>query len=306
MLRYVIKRIAGMLPTLGLITIFVFFFVRMLPGDPARMLAGPDATLEDVENTRRNLGLDKPVPVQFANYIGGIFRGDFGISLRTKRPVAAELGMRFRNTFSLALLAITWSGLLGVAVGIWSARHRSKWQDYAGMTWAVSGISMPNFWVGFILIMIFSVRLKWLPTTGAGSFRNMILPAITLGTNIFAVIARFTRSSLLDVLKADYIRTARAKGVPERLVIWRHGFRNSLISVVTVLGLQFGFLLGGSVVVEAVFAYPGLGSLLVESVSYRDYPAIQTLVLIFAFTFIMVNLVVDVLYAVINPEIRLG
>jgi glutathione transport system permease protein len=165
---------------------------------------------------------------------------------------------------------------------------------------------MPNFWLGFILIMIFSVRLRWLPTTGAGSFRNLILPAITLGTNIFAVIARFTRSSLLEVLKADYIRTARAKGVPERLVVWRHGFRNSMISVVTVLGLQFGFLLGGSVVTEMVFAYPGLGSLLVESVSYRDYPAIQTLVLIFAFTFIMVNLIVDVLYAVINPEIRLG
>jgi glutathione transport system permease protein len=295
-----------MLPTLCLITVFVFFFVRMLPGDPARMLAGPDATLEDVENTRRNLGLDKPVLVQFFNYIGGVLRGDFGISLRTKRPVSAELGMRFRNTFALALAAIAWSSLLGITVGIWSARRRSKWQDYLGMTWAVSGISMPNFWIGFILIMIFSVRLRLLPTTGAGSFRNLILPAITLGTNIFAVIARFTRSSLLEVLKADYIRTARAKGVPERLVIWRHGFRNSMISVVTVLGLQFGFLLGGSVVVEMVFAYPGLGSLLVESVSYRDYPAIQTLVLIFAFTFIMVNLIVDVLYAVINPEIRLG
>ncbi|MDR2176796.1 MAG: ABC transporter permease subunit [Treponema sp.] len=306
MLRYIIKRLIGMLPTLCLITIFVFFFVRMLPGDPARMLAGPDATLEDVENTRRNLGLDKPVLVQFFNYIGGVLQGDFGISLRTKRPVSAELGMRFRNTFSLALAAIAWSSFLGITVGIWSARHRSKWQDYAGMTWAVSGISMPNFWIGFILIMIFSVRLRWLPTTGAGSFRNLILPAVTLGTNIFAVIARFTRSSLLEVLKADYIRTARAKGVPERLVIWRHGFRNSMISVITVLGLQFGFLLGGSVVVEIVFAYPGLGSLLVESVSYRDYPAIQTLVLIFAFTFIVVNLIVDVLYAVINPEIRLG
>jgi glutathione transport system permease protein len=295
-----------MLPTLCLITIFVFFFVRMLPGDPARMLAGPDATLEDVENTRRNLGLDKPVLVQFVNYIGGVLHGEFGISLRTKRPVSAELGMRFKNTFTLALAAIAWSSFLGITVGIWSARHRSKWQDYVGITWAVSGISMPNFWLGFILIMIFSVRLRWLPTTGAGSFRNLILPAITLGTNIFAVIARFTRSSLLEVLKADYIRTARAKGVPERLVVWRHAFRNSMISVVTVMGLQFGFLLGGSVVTEMVFAYPGLGSLLVESVSYRDYPAIQTLVLIFAFTFIMVNLIVDVLYAVINPEIRLG
>jgi glutathione transport system permease protein len=306
MFRYLAKRIAGMLPTLLLVVIFIFFFIRLLPGDPARMLAGPDATLADVENVRRNLGLDKPLPAQFVNYIAGLLKGDFGTSMRTKQPVAAELGMRFSNTLALALVSIVWSSVMGILVGVWSARHRSKWQDYLGMTSAVSGISLPSFWIGFILIMVFSVNLKWLPTTGAGSFRNLILPSLTLGTSIFAIVARFTRSSLLEVLKADYIRTARAKGVKETFVVWRHAVRNSMVSVITVVGLEFGFLLGGSVVVETVFAYPGLGSLLVESVSYRDYPTIQTLVLMFAFSFIVINLAVDILYAILNPEIRLG
>jgi glutathione transport system permease protein len=306
MFRYVIKRMIGMLPTLFLVIVFIFFFVRLLPGDPARMLAGPEASLQDVENTRRNLGLDRPLPVQFANYLKGVVTGNFGISLRTKLPVGAELGFRFRNTVQLALVSILWSSVAGVLVGVWSARHRSRWQDYVGMTTAVSGISMPDFWIGFILIMVFAVRLKWLPTTGVGSVRNLILPAATLGLRIFAMVARFTRSSLLEVLKADYVRTARAKGVSERGVVWRHAFRNSLISVVTVLGLQFGALLGGSVITETVFAYPGLGLLLVESVSFRDYPTIQTLVLIFAFSFIAINLLVDVLYALLNPEIRLS
>jgi len=306
MFRYFTKRIIGILPTLLLVLVFVFFFIRLLPGDPARMLAGPEATLQDVENVRRNLGLDKPLYVQFVNFITGLLKGDFGISLRTKRPVVNELGMRLRNTLALAFVSITWSSIAGIIVGLQSARHRSKWQDYAGMTVAVSGVSMPNFWIGFLLIILFSVKLKWLPTTGAGSIKNIILPAITLGTSIFAVIARFTRSSLLEVLKADYIRTARAKGVKENRVVWYHAFRNAMISVVTVLGLQFGFLLGGSVVTETVFAYPGVGSLLVESVSYRDYPTIQILILLFAASFIVINLIVDLLYSVINPEIRLG
>jgi glutathione transport system permease protein len=295
-----------MIPTLLIVVVIIFFFVRALPGDPARMLAGPDATLEDLQNIRHSLGLDQSIPVQFVNYLKGLCKGDFGISLRTKQPVSAELPMRIRNTLTLALVAIIWSSILGIVVGVWSARHRSKWQDYVGITTAVSGISLPNFWLGFILIMIFAVNLKWLPTTGAGSFKQLILPAICLGARIFGIVARFTRSSLLEVLKSDYVRTARAKGVAERVVIWVHAFRNSMIAVVTVIGLQFGFLLGGSVVVEQVFAYPGLGQLLVESVSFRDYPTIQALVFIFSFTFVVVNLIVDVLYAAINPEIRLG
>lgn len=174
------------------------------------------------------------------------------------------------------------------------------------MTISVSGISIPSFWLGFLLIMLFSVKLKWLPTTGASSWKSFILPSVTLGVAIAAIIARFTRSSIVETLKEDYVRTARAKGLKENIVIWRHAFRNSLISVVTVVGLRFGFLLGGSVVAEAVFAFPGLGTLLVESVNYRDYPAIQSLILIFSLQFLVINLVVDILYAALNPEIKLG
>lgn len=306
MLRYICKRIVGVIPTLIIVVTFVFFFVRLIPGDPARQVAGPQATQEDVELVREQLGLNKPVPVQYVNYLTGLVKGDLGTSLRTKRPVLVEVQGRYMNTVQLTLLSLVWSVIVGVLIGVWSGRHRSKWQDYTGMTVAVSGISMPSFWIGFMLIMIFAVNLRWLPTTGAGSFKNLILPSITLGVSIAAIIARFTRSSIIEVMKEDYIRTARAKGLKERVVVWKHVFRNSMISVVTVVGLQFGFLLGGSVVTETVFAFPGLGSLLIESVNYRDYPAIQSLILIFSLHFVLINLIVDVLYAVLNPEIQLS
>ena len=275
MLRYTIKRIVGVIPTLIIVVTFVFFFVRMIPGDPARLVAGEQATLDAVEAVRVQLGLDKPIPVQYLKYVGGLLKGDLGMSLRTKRPVLEEIAVRYGNTMSLTIASLVWSTIVGVFLGVWSGKNRGKWQDFTGMTVAVSGISLPNFWIGFLLIMLFSVKLRWLPTTGAGSWKNLVLPAITLGTSIAAIIARFTRSSIVEVLKEDYIRTARAKGLKEKTVTWGHAFRNSMISVVTVVGLQFGFLLGGSVVTEAVFAYPGLGQLLVESVNYRDYPAIQ-------------------------------
>lgn len=306
MLKYIGKRIIGVIPTLIIVVTFVFFFVRLIPGDPARLVAGPQATLEDVQVVREQLGLDKPVTVQYVNYVTGLLKGDLGTSLRTKRPVAVEVSNRYANTAKLTVLSLAWSTVVGILLGVWSGKNRSKWQDYTGMTVAVSGISMPSFWVGFMLIMIFSVNLRWLPTTGADSFKSLILPSITLGASIAAIIARFTRSSIIEVLKDDYIRTARAKGLRERAVIWKHAFRNSMISVVTVVGLQFGFLLGGSVVTESVFAFPGLGSLLIESVNYRDYPAIQSLILIFSLHFIVINLIVDILYAVLNPEIQLS
>ena len=182
----------------------------------------------------------------------------------------------------------------------------SMWQDYLGMTIAVSGISLPNFWIGFMLISLFAVKLHWLPATGAGSFKNLILPGLTLGTNIMAILARFTRSSMIEQLKEDYIRTGRSKGIGETPITWRHAFRNSMISVVTVVGMQFGFLLGGSVITEAVFAYNGIGQLLVTSVSFRDYSCIQSLILIFSLHFVVINFVVDILYAVLNPEIQLS
>ena len=306
MLKYIIKRIIGVIPTLIIVTTFVFFFVRLIPGDPARLVAGPQATLEDVEVVREELGLNKPIVTQYVDYVTGLFHGDLGMSLRTKRPVATEVSLRYMNTVKLTLGSLAWSVVVGVLLGVWSGKHRSKWQDYTGMTMAISGISMPSFWIGFLLIMVFSVNLKWLPTTGADSWKSFILPSIALGTSIAAIIARFTRSSIIEVMKEDYIRTARAKGLKERIVIWKHAFRNAMISVVTVVGLQFGFLLGGSVVTESVFAYPGLGSLLVESVNYRDYNAIQSLILIFSLHFVVINLVVDILYALLNPEIKLN
>ena len=306
MLKYIIKRIIGVIPTLIIVTTFVFFFVRLIPGDPARLVAGPQATLEDVEVVREELGLNKPIVTQYVDYVTGLFHGDLGMSLRTKRPVATEVSLRYMNTVKLTLGSLAWSVVVGVLLGVWSGKHRSKWQDYTGMTMAISGISMPSFWIGFLLIMVFSVNLKWLPTTGADSWKSFILPSIALGTSIAAIIARFTRSSIIEVMKEDYIRTARAKGLKERTVIWKHAFRNAMISVVTVVGLQFGFLLGGSVVTESVFAFPGLGSLLVESVNYRDYNAIQSLILIFSLPFVVINLVVDILYALLNPEIKLN
>ncbi len=306
MLKYIIKRIIGVIPTLIIVTTFVFFFVRLIPGDPARLVAGPQATLEDVEVVREELGLNKPIVTQYVDYVTGLFHGDLGMSLRTKRPVAKEVSLRYMNTVKLTLFSLAWSVVVGVLLGVWSGKHRSKWQDYTGMTMAISGISMPSFWIGFLLIMVFSVNLKWFPTTGADSWKSFILPSIALGTSIAAIIARFTRSSIIEVMKEDYIRTARAKGLKERTVIWKHAFRNAMISVVTVVGLQFGFLLGGSVVTESVFAFPGLGSLLVESVNYRDYNAIQSLILIFSLHFVVINLVVDILYALLNPEIKLN
>ena len=287
MLRYIVKRIIGVIPTLILVVTFVFFFVRMIPGDPARLVAGPQATQEDVELVREQLGLNESIPKQYVNYVSGLFHGDLGTSLRTKRPVAVEVASRYGNTVQLTLLSLAWSSVVGILLGVWSGRHRSKWQDYTGMTLAVSGISLPSFWIGFILIIIFSVNLKIFPTTGADGFSSLVLPAFTLGTSVAAVVARFTRSSLIEVMKEDYIRTARAKGLREKAVIWKHAFRNSMISVVTVIGLQFGYLLGGSVVTESVFAFPGLGSLLIESVNYRDYPAIQSLILIFSLHFLL-------------------
>ncbi len=306
MLRYISKRIVEVIPTLIIVVTFVFFFVRLIPGDPAQMVAGAQATQEDIEVIREELGLNEPIPTQYVNYVTGLFKGDLGTSLRTKRPVTTEISNRYANTVKLTLASLLWSSLVGILLGVWSGKNRSKWQDYTGMTLAVSGISLPSFWIGFMLIIVFGVNLKWFPTTGADSLKSLVLPAITLGTSVAAVVARFTRSSLIEVLKEDYIRTARAKGIKEKIVVWKHAFRNSMISVVTVIGLQFGFLLGGSVITESVFAYPGLGSLLIESVNYRDYPAIQSLILIFSLHFIVINLLVDILYAVLNPEIQLS
>jgi len=304
MLTYLVKRLTGMIPTLLLVAVVVFLFVHMLPGDPARLAAGPDADQTTVDLVRAELGLDLPLPQQFARYFGHLLQGDLGTSLRTKRPVATEISERFMPTLWLTLASMAWSVLFGMVLGIVSAVWRNRWPDRLGMTLAVSGISFPAFALGMLLMQIFSVSLGWLPTVGASTWQHYILPSITLGAAVAAVMARFTRASFVEVVQEDFVRTARAKGVLESRVVLKHALRNALIPVVTMMGLQFGFLLGGSIVVETVFNWPGLGRLLVDAVTQRDYPVIQGLVLLFSLEFILINLMVDVLYGVINPSIR--
>lgn len=304
MLNYVLKRLLGLIPTLLIVAVLVFLFVHLLPGDPARLIAGPEADAQVIALVRQQLGLDQPLHVQFWRYITHVLQGDFGTSMVSRRPVSEEIASRFLPTLWLTITSMVWAVLFGMAIGIAAAVWRNRWPDRVGMTLAVTGISFPAFALGMLLMQIFSVDLGWLPTVGADSWQHYILPSLTLGAAVASVMARFTRSSFVDVLSEDYMRTARAKGVSETWVVLKHGLRNAMIPVVTMMGLQFGFLLGGSIVVEKVFNWPGLGRLLVDSVDMRDYPVIQAEVLLFSLEFILINLVVDVLYAAINPAIR--
>lgn len=304
MLNYVLKRLLGLIPTLLIVAVLVFLFVHLLPGDPARLIAGPEADAQVIALVRQQLGLDQPLHVQFWRYITHVLQGDFGTSMVSRRPVSEEIASRFLPTLWLTITSMIWAVLFGMAIGIAAAVWRNRWPDRVGMTLAVTGISFPAFALGMLLMQIFSVDLGWLPTVGADSWQHYILPSLTLGAAVASVMARFTRSSFVDVLSEDYMRTARAKGVSETWGVLKHGLRNAMIPVVTMMGLQFGFLLGGSIVVEKVFNWPGLGRLLVDSVDMRDYPVIQAEVLLFSLEFILINLVVDVLYAAINPAIR--
>lgn len=304
MLNYVFKRLLGLIPTLLIVAVLVFLFVHLLPGDPARLIAGPEADAEVIELVRKQLGLDQPLHIQFWHYMTNVLQGDFGTSMVSRRPVSEEIASRFMPSLWLTIASMAWAVLFGMTAGIIASVWRNRWPDRLSMTLAVTGISFPAFALGMLLMQIFSVELGWLPTVGADTWLHYILPSITLGAAVAAVLARFTRASFVDVLSEDYMRTARAKGVSETWVVLKHGLRNAMIPVVTMMGLQFGFLLGGSIVVEKVFNWPGLGRLLVDSVEMRDYPVIQAEVLLFSLEFILINLVVDVLYAAINPAIR--
>ncbi len=304
MLQYIVKRLLGLVPTLLIVGVLVFLLVHLLPGDPARLAAGPDANPETVQLVRKDLGLDRPLPQQFLRFVAGALTGDFGKSMRTKRQVSTEIADRFAPTFWLTVCAMAWSVVFGMGIGIVSAVWRNRWPDRLGMTLAVSGISFPAFALGMVLMQVFAVQLNWLPTVGADTWKHYILPSLTLGAAVAAIMARFTRSSFVDILQEDFIRTARAKGLSEPVVVAKHALRNALIPVLTMMGLQFGFLLGGSIVVEVVFNWPGMGRLLVDAVDMRDYPVIQALVLLFSLEFILINLIVDVLYGLINPTIR--
>ncbi len=306
MFRYFVMRLLGLVPTLFLVTVCVFFFVHLLPGDPAQLAAGPEADEETVQMVRERLGLDRPLPEQFAVFVKKAVTGDFGVSIRSQRPVIDEVADRFGPTLWLTVAAMVWAVVFGLLIGVVSAVKRGRWPDRLGMAFAVSGISMPPFALGILLMEVFSVWLGWFPTVGADSWKHYVLPSITLGAGVAAVMARFTRSALIEVLSEDYVRTARAKGLPARQVLSRHALRNALIPVVTMMGLQFGFLLGGSIVVEKVFNWPGMGRLLVDAVEMRDYPVMQTCVLLFSMEFLLINLAVDLLYGWLNPSIRYG
>jgi peptide/nickel transport system permease protein len=282
----------------------VFAIVRLIPGDPARLLAGDFATEQIVDELRAKWRLNDPLPVQYATYVGGLVRGDFGRSISTSTPILPELTERFLRTLELAVAGILVSIVIGGAAGIVSAVRRSSLIDYAATALALTGISTPIFWSGLLLILLFSVRLEWLPAGGTGTLRHLVLPALSLGLFGAGVLARQTRSGMLEVLGQDFVRTARAKGLPERVVVVKHALKNALIPVVTVLGDQFGRLLGGAILTETVFAWPGMGRYLIESISQRDYPAVQGAILVFAAAVVLINLLVDLSYGMLDPRVR--
>jgi len=306
MIQFTLRRLLLAGPTLLGVTLVVFAMVRLLPGDPAATMAGVHATQEMVERVRRDLGLDQPIHVQYARFMGGLLRGDLGRSIRTGRPVVSEIWERFIPTLELTAASLLLATVLGVAAGIISASRPYSLFDYGSMMAALVGISAPVFWLGLMLMLLFSVKLGWLPAAGRGTLAHLILPAVTLAANSMALIARFTRSTMLEVIRQDYVSTARAKGLRESTVVVRHAFRNALIPVITIIGLRFGTLLSGAVLTETVFAWPGVGRLMVDSILARDYPVVQGAVLMVAGSFVLINLVVDLLYAVVNPRVRYG
>ena len=304
MLNYLIKRLISTIPVLIGISLLLFFMLRMLPGDPAQVLAGQMATPEEIENIRHQLGLDRPIYEQYAVFLSRLVRLDLGRSARTQNPVIDEVWARLPNTLTLSVVAIALACLFGIPAGIISAVRPYSWVDYLVTLSALFGISMPAFWLGLMLVVVFSVVLKWLPAGGTGSWQHVILPSITLAALMIAFIARMTRSTLLETLSLDFTTTARSKGLPEKVVIIKHALRNALIPIITVVGLQFGFLLGGAVLTETVFAWPGLGRLIVDSILARDYPMIQGAILIFGLLYVFVNLIIDLIYAFVDPRIR--
>lgn len=302
--RYIVQRLFYTLPVMLVVSLIVFGILHIAPGDPATMLAGEDARPEDVAAIRANYGLDQPLHIQYAVWLANALHGDLGRSIVTRRPVLNEVLARLPSTIELAFSALLIAVLAGMAVGIISATRQYSLLDHATMVLALLGISVPVFWLGLVLIFIFSAELRWFPTGGTGTLQQLILPAFTLGAASTAIIARMTRSSMLEVIGQDYVRTARAKGLVEETVILRHALKNALIPVVTVIGLQFGYLLAGAVITETVFSRPGLGRLLVSSITSRDFPVVQGTLVLLSVSFVLINLLVDILYGFLDPRIR--
>lgn len=304
MLKYMVKRILQMIPLLIALSIIVFFLIRLIPGDPVTAMLGPGVEPHNIEYERERLGLNDPIIVQYGRWVNDIFHGDMGTSITTKKPVVYEIGRRLPTTLILAVGGTVISAILGVVLGVIAAVHQNKFIDNLIMTQSLLFVSLPSFFTALILMLVFSLKLGWLPSIGLSSPKHAIMPLITLGTSGLGFMARTTRSAMLDVIRQDYIRTSRSRGIPERVVIYSHALKNSMIPIITAIGLRFGGLLAGATLIESVFAIPGMGKFLVDAVTKRDYPCLQAAILVLAAVFIIVNTVVDLIYAAVDPRIR--
>ena len=304
MIRFLIRRLLLTIPVLIGVATLVFSLIHLVPGDPVQAMLGESASPQDVAQLRTKLGLDRPLYEQYVTFAAGIVRGDLGVSLRTNQPVTRVIFERMPATMELAVAAMVVAIVFAIPLGIIAAVRKDTRIDHAATTLALVGISMPTFWLGPLLAIIFSVWLGWFPVSGRGTLANLVLPAITLGAPLAAILARMTRASVLEELRELYVLAARARGVSEARAVLAHAFRNSLIPIVTVIGLQFGAVLTGAVITETIFAWPGVGRLLVQSISARDYPAVQGCILLIALTYVSMNLFIDVLYGFLDPRIR--
>jgi len=304
MLKYLLRRLLLTIPVLLGVATLVFALIHLIPGDPAQAMLGEGASPEDITQLRERLGLDRPLLVQYASFLQGLLRGDLGVSLRNDLPVTQQILERMPATAELAFASMTVAVLIALPLGIVAAVWRGTLVDFSAMTLSLVGISVPNFWLGPLLAIVFAVELGWLPVGGRGTLGHLVLPAVTLGAALAAILARMTRASLLEELREPYVLAARAKGVSRTRAVLHHALRNSLIPIVTILGLQFGVVLTGAVITETIFAWPGIGRLLIQSISFRDYPTVQGCVLLIAVTYVGVNLITDLMYGFLDPRIR--
>jgi len=304
MLRYIATRLLYMVPVLWLVVSVVFLLIHMVPGDPIQQMLGEGASAADIEATRHAYGLDVPVGRQYVNYWKGVLHGDLGRSLRFDQPVTRLVWQRYPETMRLTLASMVVALLISIPAGVRSARRRNRWDDRALSFVSLLGLSFPNFALGPILILFFSIRLGWLPVSGSGSIAHLILPAITMGGALAAILTRMVRTAMLEELSQDYIRTARAKGLSENAVVYRHALRNALVPVLTVVGLQFGALLAGAIVTETIFSWPGIGRLTIQAIGNRDYYLVQGAILMIGLTYVVVNFMTDFFYSLANPRIR--
>jgi ABC-type dipeptide/oligopeptide/nickel transport system permease component len=304
MLRYLVRRLLLTIPVLLGVATLVFALIHLVPGDPAQSMLGDTAPAEDVQRLRTRLGLDDPLHVQYGRFLSGIVRGDLGTSFRYGTPVTQEIRSRLLRTLQLALAAMAVAIACAIPLGILAAVYRGTTVDHLAMTVALAGISMPNFWLGPLLALLFAVVLGWLPVAGTGTVWHIVLPAVTLGAALSAILARMTRASLLEEIRELYVLAARARGASRTRAVLRHAFRNSLIPVVTIIGLQFGAVLTGTIITETIFAWPGVGRLLIQAINFRDYPLVQGCILFISFTYVMMNLLTDLTYGWLDPRIR--